>query len=378
MKENSTPKSNPASSKKSGSTTNDDATMSAMLSVSGYSMMSSVAGNQCIAESNELLNQSGPGISKEVENAIVKKIEETKPQPTESEDGTGRRVILLRNAERMDRIFPEWVDMAFNEQGKYRPYDLNQPLQIPFRSGDFWDYRFDSPITELGNIMSMMVGRTLKLSKQQPYKIFVSPSLRCIQTAHCLLKCLTNKNLKMCIEPALFEWLSWYETLPNWLSEKDLLSAQYKIDVTYKPILSISEIRQHRNETSVECYQRCINAFKTIMSTQSENGNILFIVHSLTMDAITRYLNKADETNIPQNEINSMGGNYPYCSILFYEELNDKSWRLSPTVLPSITFMKFNNSLWDSAKLTAAYAKIKVFVTLIESINISVIMLFFK
>ncbi|OUC45449.1 hypothetical protein D917_08436, partial [Trichinella nativa] len=145
MKENSSPKTNPASSKKSGSTTNDDATMSAMLSVSGYSMMSSVAGNQCIAESNELLNQSGPGISKEVENAIVKKIEETKPQPTESEDGTGRRVILLRNAERMDRIFPEWVDMAFNEQGKYRPYDLNQPLQIPFRSGDFWDYRFDSP-----------------------------------------------------------------------------------------------------------------------------------------------------------------------------------------------------------------------------------------
>ncbi|OUC45450.1 hypothetical protein D917_08435 [Trichinella nativa] len=193
--------------------------------------------------------------------------------------------------------------------------------------------------------MSMMVGRTLKLSKQQPYKIFVSPSLRCIQTAHCLLKCLSNKNLKMCIEPALFEWLSWYETLPNWLSEKDLLSAQYKIDVTYKPILSISEIRQHRNETSVECYQRCINAFKTIMSTQSENGNILFIVHSLTMDAITRYLNKADETNIPQNEINSMGGNYPYCSILFYEELNDKSWRLSPTVLPSITFMKFNNAV---------------------------------
>ncbi|XP_003377754.1 putative ubiquitin associated and SH3 domain-containing protein B [Trichinella spiralis] len=358
MKENSAPKSNPASSKTSGSTTNDDATMSAMLSVSGYSMMSSVAGNQCIAESNELLNQSGPGISKEVENAIVKKIEESKPQPTESEDGTGRRVILLRNAERMDRIFPEWVDMAFNEQGKYRPYDLNQPLQIPFRSGDFWDYRFDSPITELGNVMSMMVGRTLKLSKQQPYKIFVSPSLRCIQTAHCLLKCLSNKNLKMCIEPALFEWLSWYETLPNWLSEKDLLSAQYKIDVTYKPILSISEIRQHRNETSVECYQRCINAFKTIMSTQSENGNILFIVHSLTMDAITRYLNKADETNIPQNEINSMGGNYPYCSILFYEELNDKSWRLSPTVLPSITFMKFNNALWDSAKLTAAYAKI--------------------
>ncbi|KAL1284378.1 Ubiquitin-associated and SH3 domain-containing protein [Trichinella pseudospiralis] len=111
------------------------------------------------SKSNDLLNQSGPGLSKEAENVIVKKIEESKPQPTVSENGTGRRVILLRNAERMDRIFPEWVDMAFNEQGKYRPYDLNQPLQIPFRSGDYLDYRYDSPITELVKFVNVATKR---------------------------------------------------------------------------------------------------------------------------------------------------------------------------------------------------------------------------
>lgn len=48
---------------------------------------------------------------------------------------TGRQLYVMRHGERMDRIFPDWLKLAFADLDKYRPYDLNQPATLPQRSG---------------------------------------------------------------------------------------------------------------------------------------------------------------------------------------------------------------------------------------------------
>ncbi|OUC41671.1 hypothetical protein D917_10755, partial [Trichinella nativa] len=108
--------------------------------------------------------QAGPSMSKELEDELVQKMAMSKFQQLEKVKLTGRRVILIRNAERVDRIFPDWMNMAFDANGKYQPYDLNQPLSLPNRTGSFHQFRYDAPITELGCVVSMMIGRALKFN----------------------------------------------------------------------------------------------------------------------------------------------------------------------------------------------------------------------
>ncbi|KRZ00248.1 Protein UBASH3A -like protein [Trichinella zimbabwensis] len=277
------------------------------------------------------------------EEIIVKQIIESPHGPAVVAEPTGRRVMLMRNAERIDRTFPEWVDVSFNDKGKYKAYDLNQPLEIPVRHDGHEAYRVDSPITELGSITAMMLGRAMKLRKYLPYKIFVSPAFRCIQTCHSFLKSVEDPILSMQIEPALFEWLGWYETMPSWMEFSDLLKSNYKINSTYKPVVEAIDMKQHLNESVVNCYERCINAFRQILENDKKEGNILFIVHSTTIDAITRFLNGKDTGTVSEETLKSVGKNFPYSSVLIYEELANNTWRLMPDVLPSITYLDVSN-----------------------------------
>ncbi|KRX58055.1 Protein UBASH3A -like protein [Trichinella sp. T9] len=290
---------------------------------------------------------------------------------------TGRRVMLMRNAERIDRTFPEWIDVSFNDKGKYKSYDLNQPLEIPMRQDGHEAYRVDSPITELGNITAMMLGRAMKFRKYLPYKIFVSPAFRCIQTCHGFLKSVEDPLLSMQIEPALFEWLGWYKTMPSWMEFSDLLKSNYKINSTYKPVVEASDMKLYLNESVVNCYQRSINAFRQILENNKKEGNILFVVHSTTIDAITRFLNGKNIGNVSQEMLKSVEKNFPYSSVLIYEELADNTWRLMPDALPSITYLDVSNSLHWIASLYFTFEchgaiKVDILLPLIEIFQIFV------
>uniref|UniRef100_A0AC34G5W0 Uncharacterized protein n=1 Tax=Panagrolaimus sp. ES5 TaxID=591445 RepID=A0AC34G5W0_9BILA len=126
-----------------------------------------------------------------------------------------RKVIaLIRNGERIDRVFPEWLNLNFTDSGKYLPTDLNQPIEMLQRSGGIGDYLDDSPITEIGGLTSQILGRSFRLHDIWPIqKIYSSPSLRCVQSAAAFVKGL-NKNIKICIEPGLFDWTKWYKAIP--------------------------------------------------------------------------------------------------------------------------------------------------------------------
>ncbi|KRY12699.1 Protein UBASH3A -like protein [Trichinella patagoniensis] len=326
-----------------------DATMSEMTNVANYSMMYSMAKEDVVKKNvRGTLNRLAPAKSNvdpmkisecptldiltserrrlehpkvKRKKTMMKQMIQSPVRPVVLAKPTGRRVMLMRNAERIDRIFPEWVDVSFNDEGKYKPYDLNQPLKIPERHDGYEAYRIDSPITELGNITAVMLGRAMKLGKHLPHRIVVSPAFRCIQTCHSLLKAADNPLLRMQIEPALFEWLA----------------------CTYKPVTKASDMQQYQNESVADFYERCINAFRQILESDKKKGNILFIVHSTTIDAITRFLNGMDTSNVSEEALKSVGENYPYCSVLIYEELADDTWRLMPDVLPSITYLDVSN-----------------------------------
>lgn len=40
----------------------------------------------------------------------------------------------MRHAERVDRIFPDWVRRAFLEGNRYQPYDLNMPVKVTVKN----------------------------------------------------------------------------------------------------------------------------------------------------------------------------------------------------------------------------------------------------
>ncbi|KRX72686.1 Protein UBASH3A -like protein [Trichinella sp. T6] len=311
--------------------------MSEMTNVGGYSMLYSMASDNVLKCIHLEMDQKGAVAG----NQII----ESPHGLTVVAEPTGRRVMLMRNAERIDRTFPEWIDVSFNNKGKYKSYDLNQPLEIPMRQDGHEAYRVDSPITELGNITAMMLGRAMKFRKYLPYKIFVSPAFRCIQTCHGFLKSVEDPLLNMQIEPALFEWLGWYKTMPSWMEFSDLLKSNYKINSTYKPVVEASDMKLYLNESVVNCYQRSINAFRQILENNKKEGNILFVVHSTTIDAITRFLNGKNIGNVSQEMLKSVEKNFPYSSVLIYEELADNTWRLMPDALPSITYLDVSNSV---------------------------------
>ncbi len=143
-------------------------------------------------------------------------------------DRTGRHVIVLRAAERVDFSFPEWMKLAFDEINFYTPYDLNMPLKLHPRDhvSHFLD---DPPITELGHVNAQMVGRGLERAAVYNHltpirAVYSSPALRCLQTSDAMIKGWGEeaRSLKPVeVEPGLFEYMGWYNVTPHWLGPKE-------------------------------------------------------------------------------------------------------------------------------------------------------------
>ncbi|VDO10365.1 unnamed protein product [Rodentolepis nana] len=61
------------------------------------------------------------------------------------------------------------------------------PSRLPVRE-DIIDHSLDSPLTQVGVFMAGVCGRSLAESGVRFASCYVSPALRCVQTAHHLLK----------------------------------------------------------------------------------------------------------------------------------------------------------------------------------------------
>uniref|UniRef100_A0A914ZYG9 Uncharacterized protein n=1 Tax=Parascaris univalens TaxID=6257 RepID=A0A914ZYG9_PARUN len=64
-----------------------------------------------------------------------------------------KTIVIIRSAERVDRVFPEWLRENFTDAEEYIPNDLNLPSFVLKRPNGIDGYKDDPPITEMGTVL---------------------------------------------------------------------------------------------------------------------------------------------------------------------------------------------------------------------------------
>lgn len=78
-------------------------------------------------------------------------------------------------------------------------------------------------------------------------------------------------RLKIRLEPGLFEWMAWYpDGVPDWLTEEELLTAEFNIDNNHKPFVSVPQLNDAIKETTEEFYTRNSDTLQKISDVTSE------------------------------------------------------------------------------------------------------------
>jgi len=231
-----------------------------------------------------------------------------------------RQVFIARHGERVDFTFGQWIPYSFDKDGVYQRKDLNMPLSVPHRASGPEGFSRDCPLTVIGLTQASMVGQAMQEAGVTIHHVFCSPSLRCIQTCHNILKGLgIAEKIKINIEPGLFEWLAWYQDgMPSWMTCAELLSAGFNIESCYKPYISSEELA----DTQETCQQFFIrNFFVTqcaLQATEEAGGNVLLIGHAATLDTCSRQL--VGKEPRPIQELMAIIRKVPYCSVAMLEE----------------------------------------------------------
>lgn len=75
-----------------------------------------------------------------------------------------------------------------------------------------------------------------------------------------------DMDLQINVEPGLFEWLAWYDTMPRFLEPQLLASgAKYRVNAQYVPIMSTSELATKKSESTKEHFQRVGDVVRKIL-----------------------------------------------------------------------------------------------------------------
>lgn len=247
------------------------------------------------------------------------------------------RFFFVRHGERIDLAFgPQWIDQSFDRNGKYRRINLNMPSDLPARPSKR-DFLGDSPLTEIGKFQARLTGDALGNEGYRLHYCYVSPALRCIQTAHQILQAMgLEKIVKIRIEPSIFEFLGWYDKgLPTFLGYEPLIQFGYNIDVNYRPLLPLERLQP--DESYTDYYQRSFNVTKYFTNMhQNEGANILVVGHAGTLEVCTRQISGYPVR--PYIEFNATIRKVPYLGICLLEkEAQSHMFEIQQSVIPPIS-----------------------------------------
>ncbi|XP_055524218.1 ecdysteroid-phosphate phosphatase isoform X2 [Wyeomyia smithii] len=259
------------------------------------------------------------------------------------EIAAGRRIYVLRHGERIDFTFGTWIPYCFDEAGNYIRKDLNMPKSLPQRRTSLWQR--DSPLTNIGRYQALLTGEAMKEAGVRIDHVFSSPSFRCIQTASSILEGLGLKeNQPIHIEPGLFEWLAWYQDgLPEWMSNEELIAADYNIAMDYDPLSKVSHLKEQLQEDLEDFYHR--NSAVTEHLIKTTCGNILLVGHATTLDTCTR--NIVGEKLRSTNDMSRIMQKVPYCSMAVMEsETGTANWKLVEPPCDPVTHTNNNRFDW--------------------------------
>ncbi|KAL7667778.1 hypothetical protein ACOME3_010402 [Neoechinorhynchus agilis] len=244
-------------------------------------------------------------------------------------------IICVRHGERVDFAFgPNWTERAFNKKtGQYNRVNLNLPCVLPKRANPWKDFIGDSPLTEIGMMQALLTGEALK-EKNVPIKwCYSSPSLRCIQTAHYILKGIgIEKSVSIRIEPGLLEFLGWYERgRPNFIPNKELKAFGYNVDLTYSPKLP-KEMLNH-DEKYIDYYNRSHKVTYYIAEAHAlAGGNILLSGHAGTLETCTRQIIGMQPRSY--QEFNQVIRKVPFLGLNMIERKKYSNFDKTPTYGP--------------------------------------------
>ncbi|XP_066907263.1 ecdysteroid-phosphate phosphatase isoform X2 [Halyomorpha halys] len=260
-----------------------------------------------------------------------------------------REIFVMRHGERVDFTFGNWIPFCFDGNGQYIRKDLNMPKHLPNRSGGYQAFSHDTPLTNVGVLQAFLTGEAMKENRTKIHHVFVSPSLRCIETAHNVLCGLeVQTSVKMNIEPGLFEWLSWYPSgVPDWMTDSELIASGFNIEANYEPIIKKDEL-ENTKESIEDFYTRGYRVISQILTKIEETGgNILLVGHSLTLDVCSRLLLGKQPRS--SKEIYRILPHIHYCSMLGMAQSKSKNWLIKES--GSLSLSHGNNLQFDPAKL---------------------------
>uniref|UniRef100_F1LA82 Protein UBASH3A n=1 Tax=Ascaris suum TaxID=6253 RepID=F1LA82_ASCSU len=249
-----------------------------------------------------------------------------------------KTIVIIRSAERVDRVFPEWLRENFTDAEEYIPNDLNLPSFVLKRPNGIDGYKDDPPITEMGTRISHLVGRSLRMFRVSPFdKVLVSPALRCIQTASAIVRRFKS-DVSLCVEPGLFDWMRWYDILPKFLSPAYLKDAGYPIELSYTPHTDEGTLHRLAGRESIRSFYHRVQKTVEFITKGTKPERILLICHATTMDAAVKTFRKGWVENLSEAHMAHMGTTYPYASVITLV-LNNKKWSFVHDAIPPLSYV---------------------------------------
>ncbi|VBB33533.1 unnamed protein product [Acanthocheilonema viteae] len=258
---------------------------------------------------------------------------------------TTRRIFLIRNGEPAD-FGGLRNNGAFLNHNKLTKMDTRQAIMTIKRSGGFENHVDDPPLTQIGRAAAELVGRSLSEKNFHIHTIYTSPSLRCLQTAIAIISTLNCREpLRLRIEPALYEPLSFIGKVPKFLNAQDLQINGYVCDEHYIPVMSVNDLKsllQWELRPS-DIQMRVEKVVNRILSEQKQEGGILIISHAPMLDVLYRMMTNRTDMPRTMGDMQRLIHYYPRCSmiILQYNPLI-KIWENRQDIIPPLMYWHNN------------------------------------